>query len=145
MVHTHSPLATAWAQAGCDLPCFGTTHADYFNGTIPCTAELTQAEIFEGCGYEHNTGESIVREFWKRGIDPSQVPAALVRGHAPFVWGEDAPDAVHNAVVLEAIAGIARDTVLIRGDALPISQALLDKHYGRKHGPEAYYGQPGTV
>ena len=141
IVHTHSRLATAWAQAGRDLPCFGTTHADYFKGAIPCTTEMTTEEINGGEGYEHNTGLVIVREFAQRGLDPLQVPAVLVRGHASFAWGKDAAAAVHNAVVLEEIAGMALNTCLLSQAAPPISQALLDKHFLRKHGPGAYYGQ----
>ncbi len=142
IVHTHSPYATAWAQAGRDLPCYGTTHADYFRGAIPCTPELTAAEIQAGEGYEHNTGAVIVREFQRRGLAPLHVPGVLVRGHAPFAWGGDGAQAVHNAVVLEAVAQMGLRTVALNPTAAPISETLLHKHFFRKHGPGAYYGQP---
>jgi L-ribulose-5-phosphate 4-epimerase len=141
VVHTHSREATAWAQAGRDLPCFGTTHADYFYGTIPCTKPMTHQEIYSGKGYEHTTGEVMIREFSERNLNPLQVPAVLVHGHAPFAWGKDVHKAVHNAVVLEEAAGIARKTLAMNPDAKGISQDLLDKHYLRKHGAKAYYGQ----
>jgi len=141
IVHTHSPKATAWAQAGMDLPCFGTTHADYFYGPVPCTPPMSHDEVHTGDGYEHNTGLVIVREFERRGLDPLRVPAVLVHGHAPFVWGMDAADAVHNAIVLEGVAGMALDTVTIRATTETIAQHLLDKHFLRKHGSGAYYGQ----
>jgi L-ribulose-5-phosphate 4-epimerase len=142
IVHTHSPKATAWSQAGVDLPCLGTTHADYFYGPIPCTPPMTRDEIHGGEGYEHNTGLIIVREFERRGLDPRQVPAVLIHGHAPFVWGTDAADAVHNAIVLEEVASMALDTLAIRATTDAIAQHLLDKHFLRKHGSDAYYGQP---
>ena len=141
IIHTHSRQATAWAQAGRDLPCLGTTHADYFHGSVPCTAEMTPAEIREGAGYEHNTGEVIVREFAERGLDPAAMPAVLVRGHAPFAWGKTAADAVHNAVVLEEVAGMALQTAIINPELPHLPRVLLDKHFMRKHGPGAYYGQ----
>jgi L-ribulose-5-phosphate 4-epimerase len=143
IVHTHSPKATAWAQAGGDLPCLGTTHADHFYGPIPCTPPMTQDEVDGGDGYEHNTGLVIVREFERRGLDPLQVPAVLVHGHAPFVWGTDPADAVHNAIILEAVAAMALDTLAIRATTDAIAQHLLDKHFLRKHGSGAYYGQAG--
>jgi L-ribulose-5-phosphate 4-epimerase len=143
IVHTHSPKATAWAQAGVDLPCFGTTHADYFYGPIPCTPPMGQGEVQGGEGYEHNTGLVIVREFERRGLDPRQMPAVLIHGHAPFVWGTDAADAVHNAIVLEEVAAMALDTLAIRATTDAIAQHLLDKHFLRKHGSGAYYGQSG--
>ena len=141
IVHTHSPYATAWAQAGRDLPCYGTTHADYFCGAIPCTAEMTAAEVQGGDGYEHNTGSVIVREFERRGLEPLHVPGVLVRGHAPFAWGADGGKAVENAVVLEAVAQMGLRTVALNPTASPISEPLLHKHFFRKHGPGAYYGQ----
>ena len=141
IVHTHSHRATAWAQAGIDLPCFGTTHADYFYGPIPCTAPMTEEEIHGDGGYEHNTGVVVIRAFRERHLDPLQMPAVLVHGHAPFVWGSDAADAVHNAIVLEEVAGMALATLTIQAQTEAISQQLLDKHFLRKHGSGAYYGQ----
>jgi L-ribulose-5-phosphate 4-epimerase len=137
VVHTHSSYATAWAQAGREIPCLGTTHADYFYGSIPVTAPLDAGHI-EGA-YEENTGKVIVERF--RGIDPAQVPAVLVAGHGPFCWGKSASDAAHNAVILEEIARMAYWTVTLNRAAGPISGTLLDKHFLRKHGPGAYYGQ----
>jgi L-ribulose-5-phosphate 4-epimerase len=137
VVHTHSRHATAWAQAGREIPCFGTTHADYFYGSIPVTAPLTNAEI-EG-EYEANTGEAIVRRF--AGLDPLTIPAVLVRGHAPFCWGKSPSEAAHNAAILEEIAQMALLTVNLNPDAAPLPQALLDRHFLRKHGPGATYGQ----
>lgn len=137
IVHTHSPWATSWAQAGRAIPPFGTTHADYFYGEIPCTREMTREEV-EG-DYELETGNVIVETFRDR--DPLAVPGVLVHGHAPFAWGKDADQAVHNAVVLEEVAKIGLNTLTLNPAASPISQALLDKHYLRKHGKNAYYGQ----
>lgn len=137
IVHTHSPWATSWAQAGRAIPALGTTHADYFYGEIPCTRPMTREEI-EG-DYELETGRVIIETF--RDKDPLAVPGVLVHGHAPFAWGKDAAEAVHNAVVLEEVAKIGLHTLLLRPEAAPISQALLDKHYLRKHGKNAYYGQ----
>jgi L-ribulose-5-phosphate 4-epimerase len=136
VVHTHSEYATSWAQAGLDIPALGTTHADYFYGPIPCTEPLTDAAI--GGRYVHETGLAIVRRF--AGIDPMAVPACLVAGHAPFVWGKTPDDAAHNAVVLEAVARMAIRTVQLNSLA-GVSQSLLDRHYFRKHGANATYGQ----
>ena len=137
VVHTHSPNATVWAQAARPIPCLGTTHADYFYGPIPVTEHLRGSEIEEA--YEANTGHAIVRRF--QGMDPLEMPAVLVAGHAPFTWGASAAEAAHNAVVLEEIAQTARHTLAVNPGAAPISQALLDKHFFRKHGAKAYYGQ----
>lgn len=139
VVHTHSRLAVAWAQAGADLPAFGTTHADYFYGAIPCTRKLTSTEI-QGA-YEHETGCVIVETFQERNIDPMAVPAVLVNCHGPFTWGASAMDAVHNTVVLEEIAAMAISSLSINLQLQDIDQELLDKHYLRKHGAGAYYGQ----
>jgi L-ribulose-5-phosphate 4-epimerase len=137
VVHTHSRHATAWAQAGCEIPCFGTTHADYFHGPIPVTDALTPEEIQSA--YEANTGVAIVRRM--QGLDAMGCPAALVHGHAPFTWGKSAMDAAHMSVIVEELAAMAWMTVTIRRDAQPISLAQRDKHYFRKHGPTATYGQ----
>lgn len=139
VVHTHSPWATSWAQAGRGIPALGTTHGDYFYGEIPCTRAMTKEEI-EGA-YEHETGVVIVETFNKRGIDPDRVPAVLVNSHAPFVWGKDAHNAVHNAVVVEEVAKMALHTFTLNSGVNPMDQALLDRHYLRKHGANAYYGQ----
>jgi L-ribulose-5-phosphate 4-epimerase len=138
IVHTHSRHATVWAQAGLDIPALGTTHADYFYGDIPCTRRLTGDEIAHE--YEVNTGRVIIEEFSRRRLDPAAVPSAIISGHAPFSWGKDAFDAVHNAVVLEEIAAMAMATRALNAD-IRIQQELLDKHYNRKHGKDAYYGQ----
>lgn len=140
VVHTHSEFATSFAQAGLPIPAFGTTHADYFYGPVPVTAPLADEAI--AGRYVHETGLAIVARF--RGdaeIDPMAVPACLVAGHAPFVWGRDAHDAAHNAVVLEAVARMAYRTLALRSEADEVSQALLDRHYFRKHGAGATYGQ----
>lgn len=137
VTHTHSPHATAWAQAGRAIPCFGTTHADYFRGAVPVTAPMTPEEI--GAAYEWNTGEVIVRRF--AGLDPAECPAVLVHGHAPFCWGRTPAEAAHNADILEQVAAMAWRTVLLDPAAPEISHALRDKHFLRKHGPGAYYGQ----
>ena len=139
IVHTHSPHAVGWAQAGEDIPCFGTTHADYFYGPIPCARHLTQEELDED--YELNTGKIIVETFRKRGIDPVAVPAVICFSHGPFTWGKDAAQAVYHAVVLEEVAKMALFPRQVRPDAVPAPQRIQDKHYLRKHGPGAYYGQ----
>ena len=136
VVHTHSEWATSWAQAGIPLPPYGTTHADYFYGEVPCTRPLTREEV-EG-NYEAATGEVIVETFQER--DYRSMPGVLVSGHAPFSWGKDGMEAVHNAVVLEEVAKMAFRTRVL-GNRDPIDQFLLDKHYLRKHGKDAYYGQ----
>lgn len=136
IVHTHSEWATSWAQAGRPIPAFGTTHADYFYGEIPCTRKLTEKEI-KG-NYELETGKLIVSTFKDK--NPDAIPGILVNGHGPFSWGNTAGKAVHNAVVMEYLAKMAFRTVLLGNDK-PIEQYLLDKHYNRKHGKDAYYGQ----
>ena len=142
VVHTHSRWATAWAQTGKGIPALGTTHADYFYGEIPCARSLNREEI--DTDYELNTGRVIVQTFRELGIDPAAVPGVLVSGHGPFAWGRDAHDAVHNSVVLEEVAMMALQTMQLKPDIPPIDQALLDKHYLRKHGKDAYYGQGNT-
>ena len=137
IVHTHSPMATAWAQAGRAIPCYGTTHADYFYGEIPCARNLTPEEI--EAGYEKNTGLVIAEAF--AGIDPLHVPGVLCKNHGPFTWGRDAAQAVHNAVVLEEIARMNLYTEMLNPKAEPAPQCMQDKHFMRKHGPGAYYGQ----
>lgn len=139
IVHTHSRHATVWAQAQRDLAAFGTTHGDYFYGSIPCTRLMKDAEI-EG-EYELETGKVIVETFRERGIDPMQVPAVLVASHGPFAWGKDADNAVHNAVVLEEIAYMNLFSLQVNPQLGAMQQSLLDKHYLRKHGKNAYYGQ----
>ena len=138
VVHTHSRDAVAWAQAGRGIPCFGTTHADYFYGEVPVTRAMTEEEIRSD--YEWETGNVIVEQFVR--LDPLQVPAVLVHGHGPFAWGENGRKAVENAFALEIVAGMARKTLQIDPQATVLSQALLDKHFLRKHGTNAYYGQP---
>lgn len=137
VVHTHSEYATSFAQAGMAIPALGTTHADYFYGPVPVTEELTDEAI--GGRYVHETGLAIVNRF--KGIDPLAVPACLVAGHAPFVWGRTPHDAAHNAVVLEAVARMAYRTLTLQANCKGVSQALLDRHYFRKHGASATYGQ----
>ena len=137
VAHTHSRNATSWAQAGREIPCFGTTHADYFHGSVPCTKPLTPKEI--RADYEENTGLAILKRFRK--LEPLKFPAALIAGHAPFCWGKSASEAAHHAVVLEEIATMASQTLAANPKARPISQYLHDKHFLRKHGAAAYYGQ----
>jgi L-ribulose-5-phosphate 4-epimerase len=137
VVHTHSEFATSWAQAGMPIPCYGTTHADYFRGDVPVTPPLTDEQI--ETAYELNTGKVIVERF--RGLDPIATPGVLVSGHAPFAWGKTAAAAAHNAVVLEYIARMAFRGLLINPEMTEVSAALQRKHYERKHGPKATYGQ----
>lgn len=137
VVHTHSRYATAWAQARTGIPCFGTTHADYFRGTIPVTEPMPGSEIQSE--YEWNTGQAIVRRF--ASLDPAAMPAVLVSGHGPFAWGPSPHDAAHNAIMLEEAAHLAYLTLTIRAEADAIPEVLRDKHFLRKHGPGAYYGQ----
>lgn len=137
VVHTHSPHATAWAQAGKAIPALGTTHADYFYGSIPCTRALSNAEI--ASDYELNTGRVMVETLAEQ--DPMATPGMIVKEHGPFSWGKDAHQAVHNAVVMEVVASMALQTLQINPAVEYINQALLDKHYLRKHGANAYYGQ----
>jgi L-ribulose-5-phosphate 4-epimerase len=137
VVHTHSLYATAWAQAKRDLPSYGTTQADYSYGDVPCTRLMTNAEIRSD--YEANTGRVIVERFRK--LDPLQHPAVLVASHGPFTWGKNVTDAVHNAIVLEFLARLASETLRLNPKLKPMQPALLDKHFLRKHGPNAYYGQ----
>ena len=139
IVHTHSSRATAWAQAGRPIPPMGTTHADHFRGGIPVTRQLDSGEIADQ--YEENSGRVIVEHFRKKGIEPEEMPAALLPGHGPFTWGEDAQEAFDNAVALEEVAGTALMTLQIEPDADPLPRQLLDKHFLRKHGDDAYYGQ----
>ena len=139
VVHTHSSYATSWAQAGRSIPCYGTTHADYIYGEVPCVRCLTKEEI--EAEYEVNTGKLIVSEFNRMGKDPMSVPAVLCKNHGPFTWGKSASDAVHNAVVLEEVAKMAYRAEVINPKVMSAPQELMDKHYYRKHGANAYYGQ----
>lgn len=140
VVHTHSRNATTYAQAGLDIVAGGTTHGDYFYGDIPCTRYMTPEEI--AGEYELETGNVIIETFAKRSINPLDIPAVLVRSHGPFTWGTSAAEAVHNAVVLEELAYMAMHSqMLLQGDVPCMQQELLDKHFLRKHGPNAYYGQ----
>lgn len=138
IVHTHSPWATSWAQAGRNIPPYGTTHGDYFADAIPCTRDMTETEI--KTAYEKNTGTVIIETF--NGKNPDYIPAVLVKNHGPFAWGKDPMEAVHNAVVLEELAKMALHTETISGGkAEPMPRVLLEKHFYRKHGENAYYGQ----
>ena len=139
IVHTHSPRATAWAQAGRGIPFYGTTQADYFRGPIPCARSLTEQVIKEA--YELNTGLVIIETLDGLGLDPIEMPAMLCKNHGVFTWGKDAADAVHNAVVLEEVAKMALWTEQLNPGVQPAPEALLKKHYERKHGANAYYGQ----
>lgn len=139
IVHTHSMWATIWAQAGLDVPCMGTTHADTFYGAVPCTRFLTQAEIDRG--YEVETGHLIIETFEQRGLDVTAVPGVLLKGHAPFTWGKDASYAVMNSVVLEEVCKMNLFARQLNSFAEELPQSILDKHYLRKHGKDAYYGQ----
>ena len=139
VVHTHSSYATSWAQSGRDIPCYGTTHADYYYGGVPCLRVLTKEEIDEA--YEYNTGVLIVNEFARLGREYMAVPACLCKNPGPFAWGKNPVDAVHSAVVLEEVAKMAYRTELINPQVEPAPQDLQDKHYYRKHGANAYYGQ----
>ncbi len=139
VVHTHSPEATSWAQAGRSIPLYGTTHADYFYGEIPCARSLTPEEI--NGAYETNTGLVIIETFEKLGLNPLYTPGVLCTNHGPFTWGKDAAEAVHNAVVLEEVAKMALKTELINPQVKPAPDCIRDKHFFRKHGENAYYGQ----
>ncbi len=139
VVHTHSPEATSWAQAGRSIPLYGTTHADYFYGEIPCARCLTPEEI--NGEYEKNTGLVIIETFEERGLNPMYTPGVLCTNHGPFTWGKDAAEAVHNAVVLEEVAKMALKTELINPDVKTAPDSIRDKHFFRKHGENAYYGQ----
>lgn len=137
IVHTHSPIATSWAQAGRSIPCYGTTHADYFYGDIPCARGLTEEEVRSE--YEKNTGHVIIETFKDK--NPLHIPAVLCKNHGPFTWGKDADEAVHNSVVLEEIARMNLMTEQLNQNMFPAPNYLQDKHFLRKHGPNAYYGQ----
>ncbi|EEG73788.1 L-ribulose-5-phosphate 4-epimerase [[Clostridium] hylemonae] len=139
VVHTHSSWAACWAQAGRDIPCYGTTHADYIYGSVPCVRNLTREEIEEA--YERNTGVLIADEFELRDLDHNATPAVLCKNHGPFTWGKDASEAVHHAVVLEEVARMAARCEAINPGVKPAPRELQDKHYYRKHGADAYYGQ----
>ena len=139
VVHTHSPHAVAWAQAGEDIPCYGTTHADYFYGPVPCARDLTKEELDED--YEKNTGKIIVETFTGRDLDPVHLPAVICRSHGPFAWGETVVEALYHAAVLEEVAKMALLTRQVKQDAEPAPAHVVEKHFMRKHGPNAYYGQ----
>jgi L-ribulose-5-phosphate 4-epimerase len=140
IVHTHSRFATAWAQAGRELPCFGTTHADHFRGPVPVTRLLAPGEVH--AEYEERTGDVIVEAFEGRGLDPLEVPAALVASHGPFAWGVDVAHAIENAIALEAVAELALHTLVLKAEVPALDDDLLQRHFSRKHGSAAYYGQP---
>jgi L-ribulose-5-phosphate 4-epimerase len=140
IVHTHSPCATAWAQAEREIPCLGTTHADHFRGSVPVTRHLRDEEI--AADYEAHTGAVIVERFGAGDLDPLRTPAALVARHGPFAWGESVDAAFENALALEAVARMALDTEWLRPTVAPLDEPLLKRHFERKHGPAAYYGQP---
>ena len=142
VAHTHSEFATAWAQAETPIPCFGTTHADYFHGPIPVTDRLGAADI--AGDYELETGTAICRTFKSAKLDPNAIPAVLVTGHAPFCWGASAAEAAHHAVILEYVARMAHHTLAINAESRPLASELHDKHFLRKHGRNAYYGQVKT-
>ncbi len=139
IVHTHSSYATSWAQSGRDIPCYGTTHADYIYGPVPCARGLTREEIEDA--YEKNTGRVIVETFRQRGLNPLHIPCILCTKHGSFAWGKDAMEAVHNAVVLEECAKMAGWTELLKEGVEPANKTIMDKHFFRKHGENAYYGQ----
>lgn len=139
MVHTHSTLATAFAQAGTEIPCFGTTHADHFNGSTPLTRLLTEEEV--NTAYEENTGKVILETFNEKNLNPLEFPGVLVRGHAPFTWGNTPASAVANSVALEEIANMALATMSVNQNSVPLPAYVLKKHFERKHGKDAYYGQ----
>jgi L-ribulose-5-phosphate 4-epimerase len=136
VVHTHSTFATAWAQAGCDIPNIGTTHADYFSGAIPCTRDMTESEV-KG-NYEKETGTVIIERF--KELNPVHIPGVLVKNHGPFSWGKNAEEAVHNAVVMEQVAKMSFIAFQVNPE-LTMNELLIQKHFFRKHGPGAYYGQ----
>jgi L-ribulose-5-phosphate 4-epimerase len=140
VAHTHSEYATAWAQAEREIPCFGTTHADYFYGPVPVTGRLSAVAI--AGDYERETGAAICRRFAE--LDPDSILAALVAGHGPFCWGASAAEAAHNAALLEYVARMACHTLSVNGESSPLPQALLDRHFQRKHGSHASYGQVKT-
>lgn len=137
-MHTHSINATSFAQAGMDIPALGTTHADYFYGDIPCTRELSKEEVMDA--YEKNTGKVIIETFENRGLDVMSIPGVIIKNHGPFAWGTSPANAVYNAVVMEAIAEMDLKTLQLNPNS-EMKQYVLDKHYTRKHGPNAYYGQ----
>ena len=139
IVHTHSTNATIWAQSGRDIPAYGTTHGDYFYGPVPCTRKMTPEEI--AGEYEKETGTVIIETFEKRNINPEYIPGVLVNSHGPFTWGKTPDKAVYNSVVLEEVAKMAMFTEMVNKDIKPMQQELLDKHFLRKHGANAYYGQ----